>query len=604
MSCVDVRRLVSERFDGEAVDDAALDGHVAGCAECRRFAEGASALRRRLRFEPVGEVPDVAGAVRQQLAAPAAAVTPARTRSRSTIVAAAAALAVGAIVGANLVGVGGNAPAPVLASTLPERVADAQGAVGGLQEDLRLVERGWHPGVPERTWQGTLDYRAPESLALVWHDETAYPSGAWRPNDLSLRTDGEAWSATGLDSCPSYAQPACSAGGPRERAVVDRPPFADDAPVPLELIVPVRSFTRVDTATVLGAGEVAGRQTVEVSAVAAQVSPLLQGLAPAGNLRSVHPTDEVRLSLDAERMVPLRLRVVASSDPDRRTWAIRRGYADHAGLVVLALDVTTLDLDTPPEASVVPPAAADARDAGFQRGDPGLALDPPTPAGFTPNRSGTIEGATPTAVWSWSDGRAWIRLQATDAWQGDGLFGDLGPLVRAEPFGTGEVWVRADGRRVGLHADGLDLVVDGSVDTPELVAVLRSLDVTPVDLPEAWPEHRAASRSAIRQALPGALGLRVDGFERPVGRVDGASVVLVAAGAGERGLRLDQQPGAHISQPVELDYETLEVRGRPGRYAPGSGRLEWVEDGHVLTLRGTGLTRAELLTVADGLAPL
>ena len=509
----------------------------------------------------------------------------------------------GVLIGANLVGVGSDAPEPVDASTLPALVAVAQGRVDGLQEELRLVERGWNPAVPERTYVGTLDYRAPESLALTWQDDTTYPSGAWRPNDVTLRTDGEAWSATGVADCPSSAQPDCTVGM-RERAVVDRPPFADDAPVPLELIVPVRSFTRVDTATVVGEGEVAGRPTVEVEAAAAQVGPLIEGLAPAGNLRSVHPTDEVHLSLDAERMVPLRLRVVASQDPDRVTWAVHRGYADHPGLVVLDLAVTSLDLDVPPAEQFQPPASPAPADAGFRAGDPGIVLDPIVPEGFGPSREGRIEGATPTAVWSWTDGRAWIRLQATEAWVGPGLFGALGELVHPRSFGDDEVYVRADGRRVGLHADGLDLVVDGSVGTDELVAVLEDVDVPPVELPADWPEHRAASPAAIRRAVPGVLGLLADGFERPAGRLDGDAVVLFAVGAGDRSLRLDQVPGNHISGPVEPDYVAVEVRGEPGRYAPGSGRLEWVEDGRVLTLRGTGLTREELLAVAEGLRPL
>lgn len=592
MTCLDARRGVSERLDGEAV--AGLDEHLAGCAECTGFAESAEALRRALRFEPVGAVPDLAGPVRARIEAERAA--PPR-RSRSTLAVAVAALVAGVVIGANLVGVDRGGPAPVAAETLPARVAEAQVGVDGLHEELRLVERGWHPAVPERTWQGTLDYRAPESLALDWRDDTAYPSGAWRPDDVTLRTDGESWSATGLGDCRSSAQPC---GEPRERAVVDRPPFAEDAPVPLELIVPVRSFSSVDTATVVGQGEVAGRATVEVDAVAAQVGPLLDGLAPAGNLRQVHPTDTVHLSLDAEHMVPLALRVVASDDPDRVPWALRRGYADHAGLVVLELTVTSLSLDTPPAGRFVPPASPAAADAGFRPGATDLDLVPVAPEGFTANRAGRLEGATPTSVWSWSDGRAWIRLQATDAWAGPGLFGDLGPLVRP----VGDVWVAAGGRRVGLHADGLDLVVDGSVSTEELVAVLDGLGVEPAELPADWPERRSASRAAIRRTVPGALGLAADGFERPLARLDGDAVVLVAVGAGDRSLRLDQVPGDHVGQPLEDDYQVVDVRGRAGRWAPASGRLEWVEDGLVLTLRGTGLTRDELVAVAEGLEPL
>jgi hypothetical protein len=609
MSCTDVRHLVSERLDGEAVDG--LDTHLDDCPDCTAFAGSAEAVRRGLRFEAVGEVPDIAGAVRARLEAGEGeadvdadvdAPTPLR-RSRPTLAVAAAALVAGVLIGANLVGVGGDAPLPATAAQIAARVRSAQTAVDGLHEELRLVERGWNPAVPERTYVGTLDYRAPESMALVWQDDTVYPSGAWRPNDVTLRTDGEAWSTTGVPLCPSVSQPDCAIP-PRERAMVGRPPFVDGTVVPLELIVPVRSFARVDTVTVVGQGEVAGRPTVEVTAVAAQVGPLLDGLAPAGNLRAVHPTDEVDLSLDAERMVPLRLRVVASTDPDRRAWAVRRGYADHAGLVVLDLAVTTIDLSAPPADRFVPPASDTAADAGFRPGPTGIDLDPVTPAGFTVNRRGRIEGATPTGVWSWSDGRAWIRLQATDAWSEPRLFGDLGDLVRAQPFGDGVVYLRPDGRRVGLHGADLDVVVDGSVGTDELLTVIGDVDVAPVELPADWPEHRQASLPAIRRALPGVLGLAAAGFERPVARLEGDMVVLVAVGAGARSLRLDQVPGDHISLPVEMDYVAVEVRGHAGRYAPGSGRLEWVEDGRVHVLRGTGLSRDELLAVAEDLTPL
>jgi hypothetical protein len=303
-------------------------------------------------------------------------------------------------------------------------------------------------------------------------------------------------------------------------------------------------------------------------------------------------------------MVPLALQVTAASGPDRVAWAQRRGYADHAGLVILDLRATSVDFEGPPADAFTPPAGAVAADAGFRAGTTGVDLDPAPPAGFAPSRTGRIDGATPTGVWAWTDGRAWIRLQATTEWAGSELFGDLGRLVRPEPVAGGEVYVRADGRRVGLHGDGLDLVVDGSVGTEVLVAVLADLGVAPAPLPEDWPEHRAASRTAIRRAAPGALGLAVDGFGEPVARLDGEAVVLVAAGAGDRLLRLDQVPGTRVSPPQEDDYDAVRVRGHAGRYAPGSGRLEWVEDDRVLTLQGTGLTREELLAAAEGLVPL
>ncbi len=598
MRCLAARRLVSERLDG--LDPGGdLDLHLAGCTGCRTFAMSADDLRRALRFEPVGRVPDVARAVDRALVAEAPAAAPRRRAPRRAAI---AALAAGVVIGATLVGVGDERPEPVAADELPARVAAAQGAVDGLQAEVEMVERGWSPRVPERRFAGTLDYRAPESLALRWEDLTAYPSGAWRADDVELLTDGRSWVATGVPDCRPDAQPECTPPS-RERALTGRPPFSEDGPVPLELIVPVRSFATTDTARVVGPGEVAGRPTVEVEVLAAQVGPLLEGLRPAGNLRRVNDTDLVHLSLDAELMVPLQIVVRASADPRRQAWAERQGYADHAGLVVLQVEVTDLDLRPPAAATFVPPTTGSASDAGYRDGAPGVALDPPTPAGFSVHRVGRIVGATPVGVWSWSDGRAWIRLTATEAWAGPGLFGDLGPLVRAQGTSVGDAYVSADGHRVGLHGASVDLAVDGSVSADELLAVVEHLGVRAAPLPRDWPEQRTARPAAVRRALPGALALRAAGFGPPAARLEGDSVVQFASGAGDRRLLLVQLPGFTITPPSESDYETLTVRGHPGRYTPGTEQLEWVEDGRVMTLRGTGLTRDELRGVAEQLEP-
>jgi hypothetical protein len=504
---------------------------------------------------------------------------------------------VGAVIGASLVGLGDDGPQPVAAAALPWRVAAAQATMDGLHAELQLVERGWHPDVPERRFSGTLDYRAPESLALTWRDETTYPSSSWRPNDVRLVTDGATWVASGMRSCPIVDLPGCGAG-PDEQAVTGRPPFADDAPVPLELVVPVQSFASADTATVVGEGTVAGRPTIEVTAIAAQVGPLLDGLRPAGNLRDLHPTDRVELSLDEERMVPLRLVVRASDDPERQRWAALRGYDDEPGTTLLAMEVVDLDLSLPPADRFIPPAGLAPVDAGFVPGPPRVGLGPVPPAGFTAGREGTIGGATPVGVWSWSDGRAWVRLQVTRTWPGPGLFGGLGSPVRPTDEG---VFVSADGQRVAVHGAGIDLVVDGSVSTSQLVDLALAQGVTPVAVPASWPEQRSASAAEIQATVPGAFALDVAGFDAPAGRLDGRSAVLSAAGAGDRRLELVQRGGDRISPPLGLDYDTVRVRGREARYTPDASRLEWVERGLVVVLVGIGLSRAELVGVAEGL---
>jgi anaerobic selenocysteine-containing dehydrogenase len=60
-----IRDALSARLDGEdpGVDEAALYGHLAGCAKCRAFAHDADALHRRVRLEPAPAIPDLAPAV-------------------------------------------------------------------------------------------------------------------------------------------------------------------------------------------------------------------------------------------------------------------------------------------------------------------------------------------------------------------------------------------------------------------------------------------------------------------------------------------------------------------------------------------------------------
>ncbi len=58
------------------------------------------------------------------------------------------------------------------------------------------------------------------------------------------------------------------------------------------------------------------------------------------------------------------------------------------------------------------------------------------------------------------------------------------------------------------------------------------------------------------------------------------------------------RPGRRWCPPLEADVIGVEVRGLPGRFTPNRGELEWVEAGHVVTLRSSTLGLEELLAVA------
>ena len=202
MSCREAMAELSAAADGELTPGRAgtLEAHLAGCPACTAFRARLVALRRRLRFEPVGAVPDVAPRVletirstglrqggvdnRRTAFAPWARLPlrGARDREpglrrgrrgvrpggtgvgagrRGRVLPVAAAFLGGVVLGATFIGLGRGGPGQVAMADLPARVVAAQRTVRSLAADVSLVERGWHPSVPERRFTGRLRYRAP-----------------------------------------------------------------------------------------------------------------------------------------------------------------------------------------------------------------------------------------------------------------------------------------------------------------------------------------------------------------------------------------------------------------------------------------------------------
>jgi hypothetical protein len=118
-------------------------------------------------------------------------------------------------------------------------------------------------------------------------------------------------------------------------------------------------------------------------------------------------------------------------------------------------------------------------------------------------------------------------------------------------------------------------------------------------VPSGWVE---SSTTTIEEAASATGFLLVPselrGFGPPSVRIDERTVVLGYAGAGDRGFRITVAPGTSLVPPLEADVIGVEVRGLPGRFTPNRGELEWVEAGHVITLRSSTLGLEELLAVA------
>jgi Putative zinc-finger len=605
--CDEATERISDALDGglDQAEASVLDAHVATCPECRRFRDSALRVRQHLRFEVLTDVPDVEPRVQ-------AAITRSAPRPRLRWLATAAALIAGIVAGAAFVGMRATGDPDVAAADLSAPVLSAQKRLDSLVAQLRVTERGWHPDVPIRNYTGRIAYQAPESIAIDLVDGTRYPSTAWKPNNVTTVVNQSSDWRSGPAACPRESQPSCTPPAPRVIGTADREPFPDDAPAPLDLVVPVRSLAGGGDQTLLGRRRIAGRSAIGVNVTAAQVEPLLSGLLQTGNWREIYPSDRVELWLDRESFVPLDVKVFPARSAERDRWAAHRGYADsrRAPVLEIALQDVRLDQAPAPDAFPAPPPGAGLRSLGF-RDLPVDQVPVPTPAWLPTEMASYRAGLVDTpngpavAVRTWSDGRAWVQVRLTDEWSGNRLFGDLGDAVRQVDAGTaGTAYAGDGGRRIALHGAAVDVVVTGSLGEDELLRVATSLGVAGEPVPPTWVEATSATPDGAARALPGVLRpARVEGFGVPAIRVDGDVATFAYTGAGARGFVLVQTPGTSLAPPVEIDARGVEVRGRTGRYSPDRGELEWVERGVTFSVRSQSLSLGELLRIAAQLEP-
>lgn len=610
MSCDVVQRELSDRFTdtGTVAGTTTVEEHVASCPACHRFAHALPELRRRLRLGEVEVPPPIADQVLERLrAAPPA--SPGRRRLRRPSVPelarVAAVFVVAAVIGSVLVGP--RTPPPARAVDLRQLVLSGQHEVSELVASVTVREHGWHPQLGARTYTGELRYGAPETLRLELSDTTSYPSPGWPANDVTVAVaEDRAWTRT-LGSCPPTAMPECLPDRPRLTVTEGREPFEAADPVPLDLVVPVASFTTAEHPAELGPRTIAGRTAVGTRVTAAQLDGVVRLLTGTAGLRDVHPSDPVEVWLDAELGVPLAFTVVAGDGPERRAWARVRGFdADAGGEPLLAWQVERLH-DRPARFPSSDVDGVDrSRSGPFVDGPVELTGIGPTwlPAGMVPHRQGR---AGDVLVASWSDGRAWVKLRATRDHPGGRLFGGHGTWVQRVdlPDGDGVVHVAEGGRRVLVHGAGADVELTGSVAPEVLLRIAAALELQGLAVPDDWSDAASASVADARAALPGLLlPAGLDGFDGPGLRIAGDTVTATWSGAGTRGFALTQRPGTLLGPPLDDLVLGVDVRGHEGRYTPARGELQWVETGVVVSLRSTTLGLDELLAVAAALGPV
>ncbi|MGH2663785.1 MAG: hypothetical protein ACRDH8_13485 [Actinomycetota bacterium] len=642
MRCETAELELSARLDGERdpqLDDSLAD-HVATCARCRAFEARAGRLRKLVRLEPAPPVPDLVPRIMDGVQQNRVPGTVRRLRPGRPVPAwgrYAAAFAAGALVAALVVGgLPGlrPGPSPALATEIPEGIAEASSEVTAYRATFEITERNYHPRVPRRTFTAEVAFAAPERFRSLVTDTTSYPSTMWPRNDLRLEVDGARWLFEGPRMCPREALPACAPapsksgdlpppGGPNAAApgVTGREPFDGDALMPTDIVLPVRTLAGTDRVRVVGEDRTLGRETVVVELAYRDATPLFAYLQAGGSWRPFFPVDRVLVSLDAETWFPLAYEVRAASSPERDAWAVRNGLpAERSGSLLFEAEARSLSTEA---VHVPPPPALDApRDEGFRDASreqlPELAgYEPAAPGellGLRPYRSGTFETTGRPAdevLLSFSRGLSWLKIRQTRTWAQPALFGDVGPLAEPVTLGPGvgyyEPATASLGRRVSIHAAGLDLYVESNLPRDELLRVAASIPIRGLEAPAGWLERitlAEARRKAPFLLLPTSLpaGYRLaavqpsDGgatvtFRRPDTELDGV------------GIRLHQSPGDALSPPLEPGVLAVVVRGQTGRYSPERGELEWVEDGIYRSLSGTALDLGGLVAVAESLEP-
>jgi hypothetical protein len=557
--------------------------HVLGCDTCAAFQQVLADLDGALAAGDFNKSPEIAEQVMAAIVEP-----------KQQWWSIAAVVLVGILIGALVGGVGSRFDV-VQAQDLDDRFHAASPSVKSLSADLLVVERGWHPDVPERVYVGTLAYQAPEQLVIDLADTTSYPAGDWTRNDVRLEvSDGDVISFAST-RCPVAAIPGCLRPA-ATNAIRDQKPFEDGVLVPLEIVGPGRSLAWWSGLEVVATPELDGRSTIQIETTVAGVD-LIRAITDRGSWRELHPTDRILLWLDDETLIPLRVEVFAADSTERELWQIRRGYDDDpSGEPIFIIQMDALSTGGGGAEVSVPDYAPSG---GFVDGVVEV-QEPELDAAFTRHRSGTwpLPDGGVVNVAAWSDGRSWLMVEATDDWDEPQLFGMPALLVRQVDLGNGSVgYLDPNGGKLAIHGSDTNVLVSGSVPEEVLLNAGRSLGIRGLPTPDDWDQSSVAD---IDQLPSGTLIPDIDGWSI-LGHVEGDQISILMTGAGRRTVHITQTPGSRLDPPIGPDVSIVEVRGISGRSNSAAASLEWVESDRIIQLRSDTVSIEELHDIAEAL---
>lgn len=654
MDCSRWEAALSERMDGEHLAPrmtAALDQHLAGCANCRAFERAAFRVREQVRFGLAPTIPDLVEPImtaieRESDRRPSVhsrlrvVRSPRELRRRrrliATIAPAVAALLVGAIAGSLLVGGPFREPgghAAVAAATVTRGVASAASELSAYQASFQITEYHFATDVPVRELSMNVWFEAPERFRLDVADHTSYPSADFTPTDLSLVVNGSTWYSSGPAPC-QFAQ--CPQ---KQTLITHRVPFSSTAPAPTDLVLPVTTLADANQLTVLGLGTVLGHDAVEVQLPFERATALFPFLDLGGSWRPFFANDRVILWLDASSWFPLKWSVYPASGHERDQWALRFGLPEEPSKrAIFEVAAVSMDEHAPTSGTFKVPDVTSAIDAGATVVD---LADASKRTGFTPITPSIVGGldlyrvvlppaeeqrtADETLI-TYSKGLSWLKVGETRSWNQDAFFGPVGShaLQVSLPNGGVAYYEPATvdhGRRVSIHSPDADLYVETNLSREELLGVAGSLPVRGIQIPDAWRVRTAPGGVTERVSLAGAADRLPFVLQQPTRLPAGyafASAELVRlqdqlsvnvyfqqsdAELGSGPIRLHAEVGRDLPPASAASQSAVEVRGTEGRWTPDRGQLEWVQGGVYYSLDGSGLGLEDLLAVATSMEP-
>lgn len=614
-ACDNVRLELSARLDGEvtAATERMLTGHLSGCAGCRAYEEELHRLRRAVRLQPTGPVPDMRDRIRHAVAAERAGRrrVPLMRDLRAAALAAAATIAV--VFLANLPAVS------------PERdVATASQVVQGIRRAARsltsytatfeVVERNYSTDLVRRRFVADVAFSSPESLVLSVSDRSRGSAG-YSPQHYGLRASPRVWSASEPSRCIPQTVYTCPSDDQRVRwGVRNRQPFDGSTRIPTDIVLPLESIASAGDLTLLGRRRILGRIAVGVETTYAAAPSLVRALDPFEVWRPVHPLDRVQVWLDASTWFPLRVRVLADDSDQRRVWAVRRGIPDDGGAVVLDVRATKLTESDPKLR--LPVARTVSLNGGFtETAFRPVPKGPSFVAGLRPYRAGTTGSGDRVAAYA--QGMTWLRVSTSPARPVS-----VGAVLRSVemPVGAGGYIYYTpaavgSARRVDVYGDEIDLHLESNLPREMLLEIASSVDLI--------GERRDVARSGAaltRRVSPSAAERRYP-FARvprhvPEGYSLAGSYVTSQARAeplvifvyrrpetdlDPAGVRVMQSRGFRRLPPTSEDSIAIPLGTLTARWSTERGELEWIDAGTYRSISVPSLDLEAALQIARSL---